>query len=187
MAETLLRYQHLVSAPDGTSYEARACGGPMPGGTWEGWIEFVPVAGGEPVCSRRETTQPNRVDTAYWASGLSAIYLDGALRRALTKPVERPVLPLPPPLFSGPPPAPAVPVNPALASVIDPFSVFDKSEPLLRQQLGALSAWQLVNIVMAYGLSEHSAAELNRLSAAALIDVIVSGVRKERRAATRKS
>ena len=87
MAETLLQYQHPVIAPDGTPYEARACGGPMgDGGMWQGWIEFVPLAGGEPVRSPRETTQPNRVDTEYWATGVSAVYLEGALSRALTKP-----------------------------------------------------------------------------------------------------
>jgi hypothetical protein len=46
MAETLLRYQKPVLADDGIAYEARACGGPMAGGTWQGWIEFIPVAGG---------------------------------------------------------------------------------------------------------------------------------------------
>jgi hypothetical protein len=186
MAETLLLYQHLVSAPDGTFYEARACGGPLRGGTWEGWIEFVPVAGGEPIRSRRETLQPNRVDTAYWATGVSPVYLEGALRRALTKPVEPHVPPPKSPPFSSPPPAPPVPVLPAVASIIDPFSIFDKGEPFLRKQLGAMSAWHLVNIVMAYGLSDHSAALLNSLPAAALIDVIVAGVRKERQAGARR-
>ena len=48
MAETLLQYQHPVIAADGTPYEARACGGPMgDDGMWQGWIEFVPLTGGE--------------------------------------------------------------------------------------------------------------------------------------------
>jgi hypothetical protein len=86
MGETLLQYQAIVVGPDGTRYEARACGGPMPGGIWQGWIEFVPVGGGEPVCSARETTQPNRTDTEYWATGLTPVYLEGALLRALDTP-----------------------------------------------------------------------------------------------------
>jgi hypothetical protein len=65
VAETLLQVPRAIAAPDGALYEARACGSPMPGGTWQGWIEFVPVSGGEPLRSPRETTQPNRMDTEY--------------------------------------------------------------------------------------------------------------------------
>src|SRR5262249_18132880 len=71
MAETLLEFQKRVLAPDGSVYEARACGGPMNGGgMWEGWIEFVPVYGGPTLRSGRETTQPNRADAEYWSTGL---------------------------------------------------------------------------------------------------------------------
>jgi hypothetical protein len=64
-------------------YEARAYGAAIDDVLWEGWVEFVPIDGGPPVRSPRETTQPNRVDTEYWASGLTAVYLEGALIRAL--------------------------------------------------------------------------------------------------------
>jgi len=185
MAETLLRYQHLVHGPDGTVYEARACGSPMQGGTWQGWIEFVPVNGGDAVRSGRETTQPNRVDTAYWATGVSPVYLEGALKRALAGPIEIPVEEIPPPMFSGPAPASTIPAH-AAAAVLDPFSVYDKGEALLRKQLGALSAWHLVNIIAAYGLSDASSTTLNTLPGPALIDIIVSGVRKERQATQRR-
>jgi hypothetical protein len=180
MAETLLQYQQPVRAPDGTFYEARACGGPMPGSTlWEGWIEFVPLAGGEPVCSPRETTQPNRVDTEYWATGISAVYLEGALKRALTKPTVITTLPPQPALFSRPAASP-VAVESGPPSVLNPFSVYEKGESLLKKQLGALSAWHLVNIVVAYELSPERVEVLNRLPAPALVDMIVSGVRRAR-------
>jgi hypothetical protein len=188
MAETLLQFQHPVPAPDGSLYDARACGSPMRGGTWHGWIEFVPRGGGTPVCSPRETTQPNRVDTEYWATGVSAVYLEGALRRALVAAVERPVQPTQPPpaLFDGPAPSPLSPTERATPSVLDPFSVYDKGEPLLRRQLAALSAWHLVNIVLDYELSDRGAAHLNALSPDALINMIVSAVRLERDAAARR-
>jgi hypothetical protein len=70
--------------------------------------------------------------------------------------------------------------------VLDPFSVYDKGEPLLRRQLAALSAWHLVNIVLDYELSDRGAAHLNALSPAALINMIVSAVRLERDAAARR-
>ena len=44
-------------------------------------IEFVPVHGGTPLRSSRETTQPNKADAEYWASGLTMVYLEGALER----------------------------------------------------------------------------------------------------------
>ena len=102
MAETLLRYQKPVRVPDGTLYEAHACGGPMPGGCWQGWIEFVPIAGGTPVRSPRETTQPNRTDTEYWATGLTQVYLEGALHRAFDTPITIGITPPRPTAFSGP-------------------------------------------------------------------------------------
>jgi hypothetical protein len=186
MAETLLRYQQLVTAANGTVYEARACGSPMQGGTWQGWIEFVPVNGGDAVRSGRETTQPNRVDTAYWATGVSPVYLEGALKRALAGPIEIPVEEIPPPLFSGPAPASTIPPHAGVAAVLDPFSVYEKGEGLLRKQLGALSAWHLVNIIVAYELSDAPSATLSTLPGPALIDIIVSGVRKERHTAQQR-
>lgn len=85
MAETLMQFQTPVSAPDRTVYIARACGAPMEDGLWEGWIEFDPLGGGDTIESPRETTQPNRTDTVYWATGLTAVFLEGALRRALDR------------------------------------------------------------------------------------------------------
>jgi hypothetical protein len=55
--------------------------------------------------------------------------------------------------------------------------VYEKGEALLRRQLAALSAWHLVNIIVDYELSEMPVDELNTMPAAALIDVIVGGVK----------
>ena len=83
MAEVLVQYQEVVVGPDGTRYSARACGAALDNVLWEGWVEFVPIAGGPTLRSPRETTQPNLVDTRYWATGLTPVYLEGALMRAL--------------------------------------------------------------------------------------------------------
>jgi hypothetical protein len=178
--ETLLQFPRPIAAPDGTLYEARACGSPMPGGMWQGWTEFVPVSGGEPIRSPRETTQPNRTDTEYWATGLTDVYLEGALRRALETPFTVPTPPPQPSVFPGPA-ASTVPgaADAAPASILDPFAVYEKGEALLRRQLAALSAWHLVNIAIDYGLTDAPAETLNRLPAADLIELIVRGVQKE--------
>jgi hypothetical protein len=132
-------------------------------------LEFIPIEGGEPLRSARETTQPNRDDAVYWATGLTGIYAEGSLRRTLN-PVVRRVVERPTPKFDGP--------APSADAVLDPFSVYEKGEALLRKELGALSAWHLVNIIVAYELSDEPAKALNRLPAATLIEMIVNAVRE---------
>jgi len=95
MAEVLVEFATPITGEDGRTYTARACGDEMHGGLWQGWIEFLPAGAGQPVRSPRETTQPNRKDTIYWATGLTPVYLEGSLRRAqdsLTRPLPRSVL-----------------------------------------------------------------------------------------------
>jgi hypothetical protein len=60
----------------------------QPGGTWQGWIEFR-SADGDVVTTDRETTQSNRAGVAYWATGLEPIFLEGALKRAMTASRQR--------------------------------------------------------------------------------------------------
>jgi hypothetical protein len=181
----LMRFKAVVTSKDGILYQAKACGVESPRGLWEGWIEFTPVDGGKPIRSARETTQPNRRDLEYWATGLTPIYLDGALQRVLSRPgrvgaprTERPAFDMP---------APAVSYVPASIreSALDPFSVYEKGEPLLRRQLGALSAWHLVNIVLAHDLSDERADALNQRSPRSLIELIVTAVRERQRASDR--
>lgn len=178
MAEVLVEFTDPVTASTGDEYIARACGAPMGDGMWQGWIEFLPLEGGEALRSSRETTQPNRQDTLYWATGLTNVYLEGALERAL-KPLELPSPPpIAPPVFDEPAPrfAPAAPMN---DGVLNPFSVYRKGEALLRSQLGALSPWHLVNIVRAYDLSELDETVLNQTPASVLIELIVTAVRSQ--------
>jgi hypothetical protein len=180
MAEVLLRFPDFVAAESGHAYRAQAVGGPMPDGLWEGWIEFESLDGGRPVRSPRETTQPNRKDTVYWASGLTPVYLEGALKRALN-PIARRTPTAAAPIFDGPAPDLTVPTPRPMAgadAVLNPFSVFEKGEILLRKELGALSPRHLVNIIRAYRLSVQPTDELNRLPGVALAELIVEGVRR---------
>jgi hypothetical protein len=178
MAEVLARFSDPVIDQERRKYRAQACGAPMPDGLWEGWIEFVPDDGGPAVRSPRETTQPNGRDAAYWASGLTPIYLEGALGRALNPKVRR-VAPPAEALFDGPAPESVVLSTPRPGyadAVLNPFSVYEKGEVLLRKELGALSSWHLVNIIRAYRLSPEPVDVLNRLPGAALVDIIVDAV-----------
>ena len=177
MAEVLVQFTEPVIRSGDETYIARACGAEMPDGLWQGWIEFLPVGPGKPIRSGRETTQPNRADLLYWATGLTAVYLEGALDRAL-KPLTRAAAePIPPPVFDGPVQEPLPP--PVPDSILNPFSVFRKGETLLRKQLAALSEWHLVNIIRDYNLSDLPVDVLNGMSAPVLIEIITTAVRAQ--------
>jgi hypothetical protein len=179
MAEVLVEFNDAVVGTDRKPYLARACGSETGTGTWQGWLEFVAVEGGPTLRTGRETTQPNRTDTVYWATGLTAVYLEGALERAL-HPLARPAAPKPAGQFEPPSePAPDYTVDdpPPTESILNPFSVYRKGESILRSQLGALSAWHLVNIVRAHALSDATPTALNAMTAPDLIDLIVTAVK----------
>jgi hypothetical protein len=172
----MVEFADVVTSRDGVAYTARACGGEGANGLWQGWIEFIPVAGGDAVRSGRETTQPNRQDAVYWATGLTPVYLEGALARALNPLTRVPPAPPPTPIFDGPTPD-VVTEGAQTESVLNPFSVYRKGEALLRSQLGALSAWHLVNIIRAYALSDEDPAILNLMAPGVLAEIIVAAVR----------
>src|SRR5882762_4993390 len=86
MVVVLLEYRRAVVTGTGRAFAARACGAPADDGTrrWHGWFEFMPGGDRAPLRTPRETTQPNRAATLYWATGITAVYLEGALRRCGT-------------------------------------------------------------------------------------------------------
>ena len=178
MGDVLLDYERPVVDPGGVRYAARACGRETEAGLWEGWIEFIPSDGSPVLRSERETTQPNRADTEYWATGITPIYLEGALRRTLEP--REPVFEAPPgqPAYDGPAPPPESARVARATAVLDPFSVRTKSgEEVLRRELGALRAWHLRNIVRAYGLADEHRVDLESLGEPELVDLIVTATR----------
>jgi hypothetical protein len=211
MDEVLIRYDTVLRGRDGRTYGVQACGRARADGMWEGWLEFLPADGTDRVASARETSQPNRDDLVYWATGLTDAYLDGALLRTLT-PTEpaRPATPAPTPYDepgapapsgtpdrpvrtsaapartrSGPPAAgtspPAAGTSPQPASVLDPFQVYAEGEHVLRGQLGALDAGHLRNMIRAHQLSPLSAERLEPLSRDELAAMILDAVRARAR------
>ena len=82
----LTQLSQTVSDERGT-FHARAMARERPDGTWEGWLEFVPAEtdGSRRYATPIETRQHDRVTMERWASGLTAVYADGALARARTQ------------------------------------------------------------------------------------------------------
>jgi hypothetical protein len=127
----------------------------------------------------RLPTQPNLTDLEYWATGLTAVYLEGALERTLAGPTRlTSPAPVETPAFDGPAPAwvPAS-ADPTSHPVLDPFSVHAKGDDLLRQQISAMSPWHLRTIIRAYDLASDPRVELETLTTDELIAMIMSGVR----------
>jgi len=174
MAEVLIEYDPIV-AEDGSHWAAHAAGRRRRDKMWEGWIEFVPLEGRpRPIRSRRETTQPSREDLVYWATGITPIYLKGALVRTLEPPLERPRARRLKPHFAAPAPEiePAPPPPSVPHPILDPFDVYAQGEDILLRQLDALDTSHLRDIVLAYELMGPRIAEVaTRLDlATAIVD-----------------
>lgn len=177
MAEVFVRFDTVLTAPDGRRFAPQACGR-LAGNVWEGWIELVPLDGGTPLRTTRETEQPSRDTLMYWAEGLTSVYLDGALSRALR---ESPIVEQPKRLesyFEGPAQSGVRPggvPSRSVHPVLDPFSVAQQGEDILVRELSALDTAHIRDIVLAYGLSPSDrarAATREQLTA-----VIIAAVR----------
>jgi hypothetical protein len=84
--------QYPLMEMDGRWYRPRAYGNPQPDGMWGGWLLFFPLPGGGAISSGRETTQSTFEALIVWASGLTDVYLEGALTRALRIAEQPPLL-----------------------------------------------------------------------------------------------
>ena len=153
-----MTYAAEVGSVSGT-FTARAIGRQASDHMWEGWLEFIPVgtqpdAAAEAIIGPVESRQPAREHLVYWATGLSPVYLEGALDRA-RKPLTVRVRHEDAPLSDEPAPRPRRVAAAASTpeAVLDPFDVGAKNLDILRQELTALNRARLLNIVRAYDLN----------------------------------
>ena len=171
-------------------YQARARGQADDIGRWAGWLEFS-ADGTVWQPTGVETVQPNRRDLEYWVTGLSSVYLEGALARALTTrqtpddrdrrqrdsrtngprrgsvrssfaDVAR--------IASESRVAPA-----SVTAILDPFAVYIQGEHVLRAELSAVSADHLRNIAAAFRIESSETAGM--LQPGELVERIVTAAR----------
>jgi hypothetical protein len=180
MAQTLMRFDTPVTHSDGRQYRTSACGRERDNGQWEAWLEFEDVETGEVLRSQRETTQPNQKDALYWATGLTAVYLEGALDRILHPPRVREPEALPPPHFDGPAPRPRAKAADLSdrEPVLNPFSVYEKNPDMLAQKLTALRGWHLRQIIRDFDLVDERDVQLEGLTEPELGSLILRRVRE---------
>lgn len=76
-------HQYNLIDVGGRYYRPRAYADLRADGTWDGWLVFFPIGGGQAIATQRETTQASFEALTVWAAGLTSVYLDGALARAL--------------------------------------------------------------------------------------------------------
>lgn len=177
MAEVFMSFDTPVSDALG-EYYARVIGRQAEDGMWEGWLEFLPADGvSEALIGGVESRQPERHDLVYWSSGLTQVFLEGALQRAKT-PVTVRVRTVEVPLSTTPaqkvvsttrvmPPGPE--------AVLDPFEVGTRNLDVLKQELGALNRPRLLNIIAAYALNPGGE-DLSWMSDRQLVQFIVTAV-----------
>jgi hypothetical protein len=174
MAEVLRSFDEPIRHASGT-YHARVVGRYAEDRMWEGWLEFVPIEkGGNLVVSASESRQPERVHLEYWAQGLSAVYVEGALERALhpisirVRATELPV--------SEAPAARLVTVSVGgPRPILDPFEIGARSLDILGQELRALGRGRVLQIIAAYDLNPNGH-ELSRMSDEQLVRLAVGSV-----------
>jgi hypothetical protein len=177
MAETLIRFETPITHRNGSQYVAQVCGRELVNQQWEAWLEFEDLETGEILRTQRETTQPNRTDAAYWATGLTPVYLEGALDRVLNPLKFRERESVPPPFFDGPAPRGRAPVS-NREPILDPFSVYDKSPDLLAQELTALRGWHLRQIIRDFDLVDERDTRIEAMTEPELGSLILQRVRE---------
>lgn len=148
MSERIHTHSSVISGIGGVTYRAHVVGTERENGSWEARIVFEPVdEAGPELSTDRETTQPNRTDLEYWASGLEPAYIEGALARAVRVAEKT--------RTGTPPPQPRTGAErPQSHAILDPYDVYSQGEETLREELGALHLLHLQNIVLAYGFAD---------------------------------
>lgn len=165
MAEVLMEYgQPIVDGH--AEYQATVVGRRADDGMWESWIEFSPRNGGRVLTSGVESRQPERTHLSYWASGLTPVYLEGALNRA-----KQPD----PPSDETPQTRARIAASEPRGAALDPFDVGARNLDVLRQQLTAFSRDRLLDIIAVYDLNP-AAEEIGWMSDSQLVHFVVTAV-----------
>ncbi len=91
----LQEFERHLTGSDGDEYAVLLYGRSRPGDTWQGWLVFVRQRDNRRFATPVETTQPNVEAIVYWSSGLTDVYFDGALQRAMAPETVIPQQPAP--------------------------------------------------------------------------------------------
>ena len=181
MSDVLVQFDEPQLGAHGRMFTAEVRGSRLPSGLWEAWIEFQPRVGGEPVRTPRETEQLSRGDLRFWAAGITRDQLKDALARALS-PRETLRSDSTNRMTGADASADEQTVLETTqfrnnVQALDPFAVYRRSgEYTLRQELRALDAQQLADIIREDQIEDMDVLDLARTYEDALAERIVAGV-----------
>ena len=78
---------------DGQVFRPRLYGDPQADGSWAGWVIFFPVPAGVAIAPPTpETIQRTLAALQAWSTGVTVVYLEGALERALRLAEQSPIV-----------------------------------------------------------------------------------------------
>lgn len=175
MAEVLRSFDEPIQHASGM-YHPRVVGRLADDGMWEGWLEFVPFdkEGRKVIVSAVESRQPERAHLEYWAQGLTPVYVEGSLERAL-HPISVRVRAAELPESGGPAARVVTVTSGGLRPILDPFEVGARSLDILGQELRALGRERVLQIIAAYNLTS-SDSNLSQMSDEQLVRLAVASV-----------
>ena len=157
--------QRVLDSETGDEYFANVVGESLADGTWEAWLEFVPLTDAEPLVTEMETHQPTRADVIRWADQLTDVYVEGAFERAVLASEGSRIATSVPAAARGP--------LLATTAAIDPFELLRAGKATLRAALQRLTRAELLGIIDAYNLNPPSHS-LARLSDRQLVTFIIT-------------
>ena len=162
--EIIADLQTTVISPQTGEHYVQVVAEQLPGGLWEAWLEFVPIADDQAVLlTDTETTQSSREDLERWSAALTSVYVEGAFARATRAGGQRSLVR-------------------AYDTTIDSRTTSDPFEMLrragrngLRVRLGGLTRSEMLAIIRQHDLNP-GAKSLARLSDSQLVTFIVTAV-----------
>jgi hypothetical protein len=169
MSEVIADLHYRLSDSEGREFLASVAAQQRLTGTWEAWLEFVPLDGTGPLITPIETTQSNRAALEHWAEALEGTYVEGAFRRAVDASGDEYVSRLA---------ARAMPFEPVPLNDVDlpnPFQLFENGREGMRTRLNALSRLILQNMIDTYGLNP-AGKDLSWLSDRQMVTFIITAV-----------
>ncbi|MDQ2890273.1 MAG: hypothetical protein M3R65_06920 [Gemmatimonadota bacterium] len=185
MTDVLVQFDEPQLSADGRLFVAQVVVARLPTGLWEAWIEFQPQLGGDTMRSCRETEQLSRGDLRFWAAGITRQHLAACLKRALDSHNADNVAVVAPTTAANTTGAAGAAERMILdtsalnteAPLLDPVAVYRQSgEYTLRQELRALDARQLADIIAGHSIEDMDVVDLARTYEDALAEQIVASV-----------
>lgn len=163
MAEIIADLETSVVSAQTGEYYVQVVAEQLPGGLWDAWLEFVPLANDQDVLlTDTETTQSSREDLERWSATLTPVYVQGAFARAARVRGDRSLVRRFDTAIGGKP--------------FDPFEMLQLvGKDGVRVRLRALSRAELLAMIGEYGLNP-GAKSLVRLSDSQLVIFIVTAV-----------